>query len=213
MSLIKLNFFINQKDLTRAQIRKIVVEKFLEESPGPADDETYNRYQYAVEHTSKGDVVLIRPANLKLGFDFRIDVLGMKFIRGTEAPSHEDLFEDLKLKHTKDPVYAELVRKAIIDVFYMAEPEEIISSITEKKIGLPVDLLLKVSKWLAIEQDIRYWNGWGRVKNIKWLELIKYFNYQVHIEKKGKTRVLLFGDNLSEEKALKIMDNSQQQLH
>ena len=34
------------------------------------------------------------------------------------------------------------------------------------KAGLPVDHILKTTKWLFIEQDIRYWNYSGR--NMLW---------------------------------------------
>jgi len=209
MSVNKIIFIFKQKDMDRKDVRKKVVEKFLEELHGPGADETYKRYQYVVEKTKSGNIILTRPANLKLGFDFRVDVEGMLFKKGSNSPSHEDIFNDLKYKHDEDKKYAEKVRMGIIDVYNMKEPEDIIKKIKEKNIGLKVDLLLKLAKWLAIEQDIRYWNGWGRVKNVKWLELIHFFDYKFKIIKKNKIQTFVFfdknGKELTENKAMKIM--------
>jgi len=166
LSITKKELIFSQKGLSRKEIRKKMVEEFLKETPGPAEDETYNRYVYLVEKTKEGNVILVRPANLKLGFDFRIDVEGMKFRNGTQAPSHLDLFEDLYLKYKNDAEFCNEVIKAIIAVNDMKDPEEILPNIKDLGFGLSVELNLKVSKWFAVEQDIRYWNGWGRNKQV-----------------------------------------------
>jgi len=218
MAINKIEFIFSQKGMDRAEIRKKVVEKFLEEKPGPGEnDDPYNRYEYLVEKTKEGNILLTRPANLKLGFDFRIDVEGKKFMKGTISPAHQDIFLDLKEKYAKDPKYAEEIRRAIIRVYNMDEPEDIISSISEKNIGFSVELILKLAKWFAIEQDVRYWNGKGRILNITWLELIKYFNYNFKIIKKNKVQAFVFydceGNEVFEKKATKLMNNSEQEFH
>lgn len=212
MALNRINFELTQRGKTRAQVRREVVEKFLEESPGPASDEVYNRYEYIVEETPEGRILLTRPANLKLGFDYRIDVEGMTFMKGTVSPTHQDIFKDLKFKNGKNPDYAERVRKALVDVYEMAEPEDILPKIQNKEIGYSPELLLKLAKWFAIEQDIRYWNGWGRVKNVTWFNLLKFFNYKYEVVKKKNTQEFIFydssGNKLSEKKATELMNNS-----
>jgi len=179
MSTTKKNLIFSQKWLSRRRIRKKIVKKFLKENPGPAEDETYNRYEYVVETIKQGNnIILVRPANLKLGFDFRIDVEGMRFRNGRQAPSHLDLFEDLKIKYEKDPEFCKTVINAIISVNNMKDPEEILPHFKDKNIGLSVELILKISKWFAIEQDIRYWNGWGRNKQVLWLKLMWHYKFR-----------------------------------
>lgn len=185
MSTSKKEFIFSQKGLTREQVREKVVKCFLKEKSGPAEDETYNRYHYVVEKTNDGNVIIIRPANLKLGFDFRIDVEGILFSKNTNAPSHLDIFEDLKEKFEVNKQFCDEVIEAIIDVNNMKDPEELIPHIKDLKIGLSVELILKVSKWFAIEQDIRYWNGWGRNKQVYWLKLMRYYRFKYMPTKQG----------------------------
>jgi hypothetical protein len=49
-------------------------------------------------------------------------------------------------------------------VYYCFEPEEVLKNCKSdlNLSGLPVDALLKLLKWLFIEQDIRDWNYSGR---------------------------------------------------
>ena len=211
MTKTKIEFIFSQKGMTREQVRKKVVEKFLEERSGPAKDETYNRYDYLVEKTDGGNVILVRPANLKLGFDFRIDVDSMTFRKKSHAPTHIDILEDLKNKRAKDAEFEAVVRKAIIKVNEMYDPEELLPEINDKEIGFPVELILKISKWFAIEQDIRYWNGWGRNKQVLWLELMNYFNYNYIPVDSGFKFVDSTGNILTEKKAIAVMNNSKQQ--
>ncbi|MBR9691857.1 DNA adenine methylase [Candidatus Woesearchaeota archaeon] len=199
--------------MTREEVRKRVVEKFFEEKPGPAKDETYNRYHYLVEKTKEGNIFLIRPANLKLGFDFRVDVDGMVFRKGTNAPTHIDIIEDLKKKSIEDKEFGNKVIDAILEVVDMKDPEEILNKIEDKNIGYSVELLLKLSKWLAIEMDIRYWNGWGRTKYSLWLNLMRLFKFKYEPTPKGFKYYDDEGLGVSEETAIKALNNSKQQLH
>jgi len=207
MALTEIELSINQEGMTRAKIRKIVVGHFLEELSGPAKDETYNRYHYTVEKSQRWNVVLIRPANLKLGFDFRIDVTNIKFSKRTNAPSHLDFFNDLKFKHEQNPEYAEKVRIGIIRVLKMEEPSDVLRDINDEGIGMSPELLLKVSKWFAIEMDIRYWNGWGRTKYFVWLELMKKYDYRFSPTDKGYAFIDSAGNIVKEEKATDLLLN------
>jgi len=207
MATTKIKFNFSQKGMSRADARRKTVEKFMEEEPGPAKDETYNRYLYHVETSPEGKILLVRPANLKLGFDFRIDVEGFKFRKGTEAPTHIDLFEDLKKKKGKNSDFFEQVLHAIIDVNDMKEPEELLKKIEDKNIGYSVEMLLKVSKWLAIEQDIRYWNGWGRNKQVVWLKLMNFFNFRYVPIDSGFKFYDEHRNLLSEKKSIELMDS------
>jgi len=211
MGTTKIEMIFSQKGLTREEIRRKMVEEFLKEKPGPAKDENYNRYQYLVEKTRQGNVILMRPANLKLGFDFRIDVDKLIFRKGTHAPTHLDLFEDLRKKYQKDKDFCDKVINAIIDVNNMKEPEDILKNFEDKNIGYPVELLLKVSKWFAVEQDIRYWNGWGRNKQVLWLNLMRYFGFKYEATPNGFNFYDKNGNLLTEKKAIDVMNNPNNQ--
>ena len=205
MGTTRIEFIFSQKGMSRQEVREKVVKKFFEEKPGPAEDENYNRYVYLVEKTKEANinVVLIRPANLKLGFDFRIDVEGMIFSKDTHAPSHIDLFEDLKLKYSKDKQFCDKVIEAIIEVINMKDPEEILGSFKDLNIGYSVELILKISKWFAIEQDIRYWNGWGRNKQTFWLKLMRHYKFRYEPTDSGFKFYDEDGTLLTENKAAK----------
>ena len=211
MGTTKIEFIFSQKGLAREGIRRKAVEQFLKEEPGPAKDENYNRYEYLAEKTKQGNVLLIRPANLKLGFDFRIDVDKLIFMKGKHAPTHIDLFEDLKKKYLEDKDFCDKVIKAIIDVIDMVEPEEILEDFEDKNIGYSVELLLKLSKWFAVEQDIRYWNGWGRYKQVRWLKLMRYFEFKYEPIKQGFKFYDKDGKLLTEEKAFSVMELNNKQ--
>lgn len=200
----KIKFIFSQKRMTRKTLRRKVIDKFLKEKPGPAKDETYNRYEYLVEKTENGNIILKRPANLKLGFDYRIDVEGMLFKNGTNAPSHFEIFNDLKKKHKEDRNFAEEVRLGILRVLDMENPDDILQDISDKDIGLPVELILKISKWFAVEMDIRYWNGWGRNKYRLWLELMNLFEYRFKGNKTGYNFVKN-RKKITEKRAIKML--------
>ena len=90
--------------LSRSEIRRRVVEKFLEESPGKGKGDLASKYRYNVEKLSDGRwVYLSRPAYLKKGFDFRINVEKEKFSTGREYPKHSDIFDDLVAKKADGP--------------------------------------------------------------------------------------------------------------
>ena len=184
MAIKKIEFIFSQEGLSREQVRKKVVKKFFEEKPGPAKDETYIKYQYLVEKTKEGNLILVRPALKKLGFDFRIDVEGMIFSKGTNAPSHMDLFEDLKYKDSKNQQFCNKVIEAIIKVIHMKEPNIILGPFKDLNIVDRIELILKIIKWFSIEMDIRYWNGWGRKKLERWVRLMRYYNFR-YIPKRG----------------------------
>ncbi len=81
---------------SREELRKVVVFKFLEEKPGLGKGDEASRYRYNVETMSDGRrVYLTRPAYLKKGFDFCINVEGTVFQTGHEYPKHGDIFDDL----------------------------------------------------------------------------------------------------------------------
>jgi len=153
--------FIVRNYTSRAELRKIVVFQFLEEEPGLGRGDDASHYRYNVE-TLNDDrrIYLTRPAYLKKGFDFRINVEETVFQTRQEYPKHDDIFDDLREKRRENPAMCRRLHQAIERIYRCEDPEDILPEYADIKfnVGHPVDLILKVIKWFLIEQDIRDWN-------------------------------------------------------
>ena len=157
--------FVVHTYTSRVELRKIVVSQFLEEKPGLGGGDNASHYRYNVETLSDGRrIYLTRPAYLKKGFDFRINVEGTVFQTRHEYPKHDDIFDDLRLKKQENPAMCKRLHQAMERVHNCEDPEDILPECANIKFnaGHPVDLILKVIKWFLIEQDIRDWNYSGR---------------------------------------------------
>ena len=115
-----------------------------------------------------------RPAHNHLGFDFVICVEDFNYTPGKKkarnAPKHDDIHNDLKKKKKRAPKSYAKLYKLLRRVY---ECEDVTDEEMKKvkfSSGLPVDHIVKVVKWMFIEQDIRYWNYSGREKT--WREVI-----------------------------------------
>jgi len=158
--------FLVRNYSSRAELRKIVVFQFLEEEPGIGRGDEASHYRYNVETLIDGRrIYLTRPAYLKKGFDFRINVERTAFLTGREYPKHDDIFSDLILKRQEDAAMVRRLYQAMERVYNCEDPEDVLPEYSDMKFnaGHPVDLLLKVLKWFLIEQDIRDWNYSGRL--------------------------------------------------
>lgn len=80
----------------------------------------------------------------------------------------DNIINDLIRKKRADSSKFNQLYKLIERVYNCEDPDKILSRRGKKKIqylsGFSVEFLLKVIKWLFIEQDIRYWNWSGRNK-------------------------------------------------
>ncbi len=149
----------------RTAQRRALAEKWLEEGQ-------YANYRYNVETCQDGSkVYLLRPTWLNKGFDFQVNVEGFKsetrHARGNtiEMPSHRDVIKDLQQKIKANPSLKEEFFAAISEVYDCLEPDEILRNhptLQNVNRGLPMDKLLKITKWLFIEQDLTYWLQTGR---------------------------------------------------
>ncbi len=151
---------------SRVELRQMVVTRFLKEEPGLGGGDDASHYRYNVETLNDGRrVYLTRPAYLKKGFDFRINVEGTVFQTGHEYPKHDDIFDDLRLKRQEKTALCTRLHRAIERVYNCEDPENILLEYQDIKFnaGHPIDLILKVIKWFLIEQDIRDWNYSGRM--------------------------------------------------
>lgn len=152
---------------SRNEVRKRILEYFLQEVPGKGNGALASRYNYVVKDLEKeGRVILTRPANLKNGFDFLIRVEGINFDtenkRRRDYPKHDEIISDLNFKKNSQPKeYLKLY--ILIQKIYKCEnvSEDEMAEILFND-GYDIDMLIHVIKWFFIEQDIRYWNFSGR---------------------------------------------------
>ena len=153
------------KSDSRGELRKQAVNKFLSEKSGYWKDgkKHVSRYKYYVESTKEGKrIYLFRPTFLNKGIDFQLWV--EKFDgREDRRPSHKDVFHDIKTKKKENPNDMLKLLKVIDEVWSCREPDEVLKNINfNYKSGFSIELLLKILKWLFIEQDVTYWNYDGR---------------------------------------------------
>lgn len=190
--------FLNTKDFNenRCALKMKVVEIFGQEKPGEGTGDKASNYKYVLEECSEGyRIYLKRPAFNYNGFDFAICVEkrddnseyeDVNFSdnkpgkRKTSKPSHDDIKNDLLAKQKENKELYDNTVKKFIDKIYYIEEFEIKDVINVQKnflTGYPLDLVLKIIKWMFIEQDIRYWNYSGRKE---------LYEYLIQENKKGE---------------------------
>ena len=161
---VKLERISESHEKNRNTLRKLLLDKLIAEKAGTGNKEKTSKYRYNVESLSCGNHIYItRTVPLNKGFDFIIHVENYSFINGKDNPRHDDILNDLKKKKKEnDSNYKKLLE--LINLVYLCnDPDDIV--IKDDLLfqeGFSIDLILKVIKWLFIEQDIRYWNWSGR---------------------------------------------------
>ncbi|MFA4946343.1 MAG: DNA adenine methylase [Candidatus Micrarchaeia archaeon] len=159
---------LNLKNKTREEFRRSIVTCFLLENKGYWDDEVQHvmHYTYFVETIADGSrIYLKRPARLNKGMDFQVNAENfLKYENGNnKPPSHKDIIKDLKNKKKEAPKKFAQLMKLIARVYNCEEPDEVLSGSNLKfNSGATIELLLKLLKWLFIEQDMTYWSYDGR---------------------------------------------------
>jgi hypothetical protein len=160
MNIINLNNYNFPNN--RAELRKEIINIFLNENPGTGRDEKTSKYRYIVKIIDAHDIYLSRPAQFNNGFDFTLNVSKINFNpngRSTTRPTHQNIFDDLKLKKEFNPNFYVELKNQIDKIYKCEEP-------TQTKfhfgVGLNSEILLECIKWLFIEQDVTYWNYSGR---------------------------------------------------
>ena len=151
---------------SRKEWRKSLILEFLKEEAGTGKGELASRYRYYVEILKNGEkIYLNRPATLNYGMDFTVHLENTQFrLQGParDMPSHSNIIDDLKQKQLKNFCEYEKVKK-ILNKLYNCEfvNEEEYSNIYFA-IGIEIEGILKIVKWLFLEQDVTYWNYSGR---------------------------------------------------
>lgn len=174
MSPVTTKSFSLVQDGERNTIRMRLVHLFAKEKPGTGKKDLASRYIYFVETLQNGSrIYLQRPANLHNGFDFLICIENYNFSapgqRIRNYPKHKDIIDDLKSKKSENSkIYRELY-SILKRVYNCQEILEKDYNTIQFQQGFPVDMIIKIIKWLFIEQDIRYWNYSGR--DMLWVEI------------------------------------------
>lgn len=153
---------------SRKDIKNNVIKEFLNEEPG--NNNNSSKYKYIVENTlESGNIYLQRPGMINKGIDFIIYTDKTNFAnenqRKRRNPKHIDILNDLKCK--KNESEDEFIKmKSMIDDIYNCKSDVNTNDCQKLKFnsGFSAELILKILKWMFIEQDITYWNYSGREK-------------------------------------------------
>jgi hypothetical protein len=149
----------------RNDLRKEIINTFLNENPGTGKGNLTSRYQYVTKVLDDGrEVYLSRPANFNNGFDFTLNVSGTNFNKGlgkraSTRPTHDNIFQDLRNKKKENLNSFKLLQTQIDLIYNCQNPAQ---TKFDFKSGHPSELILECIKWLFVEQDVTYWNYSGR---------------------------------------------------
>lgn len=149
------------KESTSLEIKQSFARLWLQEKP-------YKKYAYCVEKCDDGSQVFLHRPTYKHGLDFAVSVEGFRSTlrkNKSERPSHDDIFKDLKDKTRRHPHLRAQLFKAVTLVYECVEPDVVLRRLPRLRAaspGLAMDKVLRIIKWLFIEQDVTYWLGTGR---------------------------------------------------
>ena len=152
--------------LSRPEIVQKVVNIFIQTEMNHPRPGTV--FFYPVENLPEGQLLLRRPAGLrKWNFDFKVEVTE-DF--GLGRGSHAEMLSDFQSKKDENQEKFEHLFQALTVIYNCTEND--VDAVLQRypdiktafKTGAKVDVLLKVTKWMFIMEDIVYWNYKGRAK-------------------------------------------------
>jgi len=160
---------IEIKATSKKEYRKKVIHNFLDEECGNHNKSTI--YCYYVEKLKDNNrIYLKRPTALNKGVDFEVRVENTQFRYGKygniistgNRPSHSDIYNDLVKKANEDRNKYDAFFLLVTKTYNCEELSD--KELTSIKFENSHDseMVLKVLKWLFIEQDVTYWNHSGR---------------------------------------------------
>lgn len=145
----------------KAKLRERLLSIFIQE-------DCHTKLRYFVEILSDGKRIYIeRPGRLNKGCDFAIYVEDLLLHKNNndKCPKHSDLLEDLSAKkNNMTSNHYSLLLEAIEDIYNLNPYENAIARLKNipDNIGWSFELVLKLTRWFFIEQDITYWAKSGR---------------------------------------------------
>ena len=163
------NVSLNTDEIVgRQELVRFLYQTFASETPG--NDTEVSRYTYYVENLSDGSrIYLRRPAPLNNGIDFTVNAENYRFPVGSKKirkhnPSHENIFNMLQEKREENQFLYDMNVKPMIQRIFnvesIANTAYLIQGFSASP--YPIELILKLLKWLFAEQDATYWNHSGR---------------------------------------------------
>ncbi len=153
----------------RKDIRNNIIKEINSEESGHFEDglTTVNCYAYIVEILSDNKKILISRPTRFGGYDFRVIVERFRDSKD-RSPSYIDIDNDIDIKYQENPEECNKLYEIIKRVCDCEDLDKILLEYTFKfKGGFSVEMLLKILKWLFIEQDIKYWNYEGRYQLLR----------------------------------------------
>ena len=147
-------------NLSRFEIVKTVIDTFInfeKDKKGKGIE-----FRYPVEKLSNGEILYIHRPGVKWNFDFKVEIPPDY---GLEEGRHDQIALILReMKRTDQEEFDKLWK--LIDNLYHCLNNDIDAMLSETPIShkdkIPMDILLKIIKWLFIMEDIIYWHYEGR---------------------------------------------------
>lgn len=174
MSITNINYHLPVGD--RAQMRRSLIETFVNETPGTGGGEDASRYMYTVERFGDYTIYLKRPTQLNKGFDFTVNIEGVFFKkqRRYSNPRHQDIADALFECKQKNPNDFDKISSSIRDIYACREvdfssPSNLFFTDYQNELH-PIEIILLAIKWLFMEQDCAYWNYSGRRMFFEYLQ-------------------------------------------
>jgi hypothetical protein len=155
----------------RARIREEMLVYWMREDPG-----TLTRricYRYNVETLADGSTIfLLRPTRLNKGCDFVIICENfLKFKNGNPKPPKQGtVVDELKILTGISDQHKTEILAAIRRVWDCEHVNAVIGDLQLFANDIRAERVLKLAKWLFIEQDVTYWTESGRHMLRQWIE-------------------------------------------
>lgn len=123
---------------------------------------------YEVEHLATGEIIAINKPGGKRNFgrlsrdDFMVFIFNPQE-QSLWLISHGEISDDIAQKYDYDREHALLVIEALYNVCCGAEPDDVIAHFRLiDTVGIPVETILKVYKWIWGQKDCNYPTKEGR---------------------------------------------------
>ena len=159
--------FTATEQVLRGAWRTRLLDEAKAEEPG-LSAESVAWVTYERETCASGvQVSVVRPARRNSGSHFTYQLSGVEGHPGYWRPSLKTVFADIGMKIDATPSHARLLFEAVDAVYRCREPDDVLANsdfepLLALSTGLEVEVLLKLLKWVFLEQDLTYWHTSGR---------------------------------------------------
>ena len=155
----------------RVKIREEMLGHWMQEKPGTHT--LRNVYRYNVETLADGSgIYLLRPARLNKGCDFVIYCENfLRFKNGNpKPPQQRTIVAELDVLTSISADHKVEILTALRRVWDCEDVDIIVANLSPFQGNIQAERMLKLAKWLFIEQDVTYWTESGRQMLREWIE-------------------------------------------